>query len=336
MICISFSLLSAENTEIKRLKARAEAHLDIQEIDEAISAYKQVLEIDPNEIEALFNIASIYQMQGKFEEAVKYSEMGMKIESDKQPFFYSGTGNLYDLLGDYDKAVEIYLEGIEKFPKAEFLHSDLGIVYLSQQKEKMAESEFIKTIEINPLYSAAHYLLGEIYMSQEKGIPAVLAFSYYLILEPVSDNAGDAVLNILEMFDYYSENRSGRDDESIFSGIEKKFAEKITPLEDLGSDKKLTISIMKSNFDLLFGLFNEIDTDSDDFAARFYVPFCWKLKENGYTELFVYLLFQTPDLTLRDFSVERLKKNVTQVKEFMKLFFEHYGMVNPNELKIDE
>jgi tetratricopeptide (TPR) repeat protein len=77
-------------------------------------------------------------------------------------------GIIYSQGGDYKKAEEIYLTGIEAVPDDPELHFNLGIVYDKLDRFEDMISEMRKTIEIDPDHENALNYLG--YSFADKGI----------------------------------------------------------------------------------------------------------------------------------------------------------------------
>jgi class 3 adenylate cyclase/tetratricopeptide (TPR) repeat protein/TolB-like protein len=76
-------------------------------LDEAISEYKQILELDSEQYNYLQSIGSIYEQKGDFNESLKYYEKyAEQLPEDYNS--YTTIGDLYRAMGDYHNAKSYY------------------------------------------------------------------------------------------------------------------------------------------------------------------------------------------------------------------------------------
>jgi len=67
-ICFSVSLFGQKNDALKK----ANKQYDLHAYNLAIKSYKEALQTNPNELEALSNIADCYRHLGRFEESANF------------------------------------------------------------------------------------------------------------------------------------------------------------------------------------------------------------------------------------------------------------------------
>jgi len=123
-------------------------------IEAALQYYKKAYNIDPKNIDAIFGIATSYQMLGQNDEATKkYMEL-LEIEPD----YYSAKNNLIILISgnSVDKAISELKKIDEKYPNNAFVLAQIGTIYSFLDKNNDAIFFLGKAIEIepsNPIYS---------------------------------------------------------------------------------------------------------------------------------------------------------------------------------------
>jgi tetratricopeptide (TPR) repeat protein len=125
----------------------------LNKFDEAIDAYEKSLEIDPNGMMPLQNIAVAYQYKKEYKKAIKaYKKLAIIDKSNPEVFY--GIGNVYTInLKDYEegldylcKAYNMYIE--QKSPYRTDAEKLINYIY-SEMKEQGKEEKFNQILEAN-------------------------------------------------------------------------------------------------------------------------------------------------------------------------------------------
>lgn len=74
---------------------------------EAIQAYKQSLELEPNSFESLFNLALAYKSDYQYEQAIETYEKALEIKPNNADIYFN-LGNIYENINDTQTALEYY------------------------------------------------------------------------------------------------------------------------------------------------------------------------------------------------------------------------------------
>jgi tetratricopeptide (TPR) repeat protein len=129
-----------------------------------IELYKNVLELEPNNIGALNNIGAAYNNAYNSMDAIKHLTKAIEIN----PNYAIALANLaysYNLLNDLDKALEYANKAIEKNPNIDWSYSVKGNIFTKQGKLDEAEKTFGLAIKINPntpeVYNTRGYFYEE-------------------------------------------------------------------------------------------------------------------------------------------------------------------------------
>ena len=120
-------------------------------VEEAVGAYKKVLELNPGAAGALVNLGTIYYRLRKFQEAEKY-----------------------------------YLAAIEADPGYPLAQFNLGNLYDEQERLADAFDYYRRSLALNPNYADAHFNLALLCERQGDALKAVYHWKAYLKL----DNSG--------------------------------------------------------------------------------------------------------------------------------------------------
>jgi tetratricopeptide (TPR) repeat protein len=134
-------------------------------LDAAIEAYKKALLINPNYVDAHYNMGNALRDYGKHDEAITAYENALNLQPGHIDA-YNNVGNILRNQGKLEKAIIAFKKAIKINPNRPDLHSNLGSVFQDQEKFKEAIAAFKKSIKLEPNYIAAHNNLGNIYRLQ--------------------------------------------------------------------------------------------------------------------------------------------------------------------------
>jgi tetratricopeptide (TPR) repeat protein len=96
-------------------------------VEDAVDAYRKVLDLNPGAAGALVNLGTIYYRLHKFEEAEKYYLAA--IEADPEyPLAQFNLGNLYDEQGRFPEAIDFYRRALELNPQYADAHFNLALL----------------------------------------------------------------------------------------------------------------------------------------------------------------------------------------------------------------
>lgn len=122
---------------------------------EAEDVYRKVLHINPDLIDAHFNLGNMLQTQGRFDEAVLC--YGRVLAADRN---HTGThynlGILYAEQGKFDAAEACFRRALETAPDYAEALNNLGNVLKEQGKLDEAIASYRRALKINPCYAFAY------------------------------------------------------------------------------------------------------------------------------------------------------------------------------------
>jgi tetratricopeptide (TPR) repeat protein len=214
--------------------------------------------------------------------------------------FYLMMGNALDELGRGKESIDVYEFALKQEPQSGPLHYNLAVSLNHAGKKREAKAESEKAVQYQPEHASNHLLLAQLYQDLGYRIPAIFAYSQFLLLEPDSPRAGQ-VLPILQNL-ITGGVRQGKDpktitillsnkspaDEGDFGPTEAMMS--ILVAADVMGDKTPKPS---SAFDRLVSVYSSIGESLKNakpkggFAAKYYAPYFAALVEAGHTEAFV-------------------------------------------------
>src|SRR6266850_1235434 len=134
--------------------------------DEAIKLYQEVLQSYPTEKEALFEVGDLLVHKGDHLPALSYFDRALAID----PAFERALGHVvwtYELLGQYDKALEHAKQHVARLPSEES-YRELAQVYVLQGDFDSALQTYQHALETFPTSAMPLKGVGEIYIFKDE------------------------------------------------------------------------------------------------------------------------------------------------------------------------
>jgi tetratricopeptide (TPR) repeat protein len=121
-----------------------------------IELYKDVLEIEPENKNALNNIGVAYNDIYHYQEAISYLSKAIELDVN-YGLAYANRASSYNQLGQLDLALKDAEKAIKLNPNSEWAYSIKGNVLTKEKKYVEAERILTKAIEINPKSPEAYF-----------------------------------------------------------------------------------------------------------------------------------------------------------------------------------
>lgn len=276
---------------------------DAGKYDEAIKTYEKGLELEPNAQILYYEIAYANYAKGNHKAAIKKAKKAIKLGGKNTANAYILLGNTQDIMGKPKKAVKTFKKAIKEYPDSYLLQYNLGLTSFNLNELEQAETALIEAASINPAHASSHYLLGFTKMNQERNVQALLAFTFFLLLEPDSKRAENALKsteNILGIHKKVEETNTvylslnALQDESEFSTAEVMLSlsnasikMKTDSMTNVTEEEKFHIALEK-----IYAFLKESKKDQDDFWWSFYVDIYTDILEHDHFETFCYFITQ--------------------------------------------
>ncbi|MBT3184903.1 MAG: tetratricopeptide repeat protein [Nitrospina sp.] len=141
-------------------------HYDNQDYAKAIEEYKLALRQNTNDTFAMYNLAVVYQDQGKTDQAEKLYQDVLKIIEDS--FSRINLAGIFYNKGNHEEAFEQLETAANKNPDSAYPLSALGEFKEREGKLAEAEKNYLKALSIDNRHALTHYRLGRLHLKQEK------------------------------------------------------------------------------------------------------------------------------------------------------------------------
>ncbi len=191
-----------------QILASAVQHHQAGRLDQAEQLYRQILQTDPNHIDAWHLLGVASSQAGRHAVAADCINRAIKL-NPKAAVFYGNLGNVYTSLGQIADAVNAYQQALQLKPDFVEARLNLGIAFKDQGQLELALASFQQALRLQPDNPIAHNHLGVIYREQRNLDAAVDSYRRALQLNPNFADAHNNLANVL--------NDLGRIEDSIAS-----------------------------------------------------------------------------------------------------------------------
>ena len=121
------------------------------------------LKENPNDPEALYHMADLYERNAQYKEAIDAYNKVLKIRP-KSGYIYFKIGTAYDRINQPAEAVTAFQEAVKLMPTNAVAFNNMGIAYGKLNKPDKEIAALKKAIKLRPRYSSARYNLGITYL----------------------------------------------------------------------------------------------------------------------------------------------------------------------------
>jgi tetratricopeptide (TPR) repeat protein len=147
----------------------AAVYMEKGSYDLAIKNFEQVPPASPLYLQAVVLQAHSYRVMEKKDKALAVLKEALKIRKDV-PQFYSSLAALLSENKDYEQAMLVIREGVERFPNNTDLRFLLGTLFDKIGKVEQTIDEMNKVLEVNPDHAQALNYVAYTYADQNKNL----------------------------------------------------------------------------------------------------------------------------------------------------------------------
>ncbi len=155
--------------------------------------YKQAQK-KPNDIEALYHLADLYDRSAQYPEAIETYKKVVKLKPDMGYVWFKMATD-FDRLNKPAEAVEAFRTAAKYLPNHAVLFNNMGIAYGKLGKDEDEIAALRKAIKIRSNYAAARYNLGITYLRKKN---RAAAMKEYEALKEFDEGMADALHKEIE------------------------------------------------------------------------------------------------------------------------------------------
>ena len=335
------TLFGQQKEEAEKLVKEGIVFHDKGDYESAIDKYNKALGLDKDNLFALAEKAASLLCLQKYDEAIENCERVFEKYQGEEALklVYVTCGNAYDGLEETYKSLDMYDEGLKLFPDFYLLHFNKGITLLNSERYDEAIICFQKSISFNPQHASSQNALGRLLNITDKRIPAILALSRFLILEPQSKRAkgnlellqnimkanvektGKNTINININPNMLGDTTAdGRPNENSFAITDLILSMDAALDYNKKNKKKTEIEKFIRKFETICNSLKEVQDKNYGFYWDYYVPYFVEMHDKNFIKTFAYIAFATSDYPYVNKWLKTHEKDINSFYEWSSNF----------------
>ena len=188
--------MKEDNLAIKKKFNLALENQKKNNLNIAEKLYNEILNIEPNHLETICYLATLYAQTRRIDLAKKLFIKANEINPNNSSI-NNNLGNIFLELGESKKALKYYEKAIKLKPDYADAYLNLGIAFKSLKKYQQAINYFMKAIDVQPENIRSYNILGRIFKELGEYNKAIYFYEKSLKINP---NNFITFNNILELF----------------------------------------------------------------------------------------------------------------------------------------
>src|SRR5436190_341231 len=163
--------------------AIAVQHHQAGQLQAAEQIYRQILAVDPNQVDALHLLGVIALQMGKHELAIQHISRAIELNGTES-VFHNNLGNAFKAHGKLDEAVACFRRALDLTPDYAEAHSNLGTAFKDLGRLDEAVACHRRALELKPDLAEAHSNLSNTFRQLRRFDDALTSYTRALELKP--------------------------------------------------------------------------------------------------------------------------------------------------------
>jgi protein O-GlcNAc transferase len=179
-------------------------HHQAGRIAEAAAIYRDLIDANPEDHDALHLLGVTAIQGGRFEEAVELISRSLAVDSSN-PHALNHLGEAYRGLQFLDEAMTCFERALELNSQLFQAHNNLGNVFQARGNIEAAVACYKNAVDANPQYAEAHTNLGNILLERASYDAAITCYRRALEIRPEFAEASYNLGNVFKVLRNYDE-----------------------------------------------------------------------------------------------------------------------------------
>ncbi len=167
----------------------------------------EILEVRPDNAEALHLLGLIFYKRGAHDLAAKNIRKAIKFNPNDADVYYD-LGNILQDKGQMTSAITNYKKAVKLNPKCVEAYNNMGIVLQDSGQPDKAIKCYKEALRINPDYADAHNNIGVAFQEKRQLDEAITHFQKALLIMPDYTNAYHNLVEAIQGKGYESKNKN--------------------------------------------------------------------------------------------------------------------------------
>ncbi len=144
-------------------KRLAGIHAQLGELEKALTLYRKVFEINPDDLEACLALADLHNQRRDYDQSIVILEQALR-QNPREQKILAALASVYDCLGKSDDALAAYQQALQIMPENRELLSNVARMYLNKNDYQKALQQYGKVLSLDPDDFEANYNVGLLYL----------------------------------------------------------------------------------------------------------------------------------------------------------------------------
>ncbi len=341
LLLFSFGAIAQSSSVQTLIKEGMELH-DQKEYKQAIKKFEQALKINPQSVQAIYEMSLSYLELKDYRNASKYSTQ--IIHSNNKGISigaYAVKSEALVGMGQIEKAITLLQEGLRKNGDSHLLHFNLALNYYKTGDLDKTIEHANRAIQLNKTNSGA-FLLNA-YAQKDKGwwLRSIYSFQMFLLLEPDSERSKNAFDEMIQVMlikpqpeipverSFIQQQLSTKTIQkaqvlpplSVQDGVNRKLVYQaiiltIDSLKKVGKDSDILLTFKEVNRAILHSLDQQKETTLQSVYWGFLHPFFTTIVNSEYYDTFARYI----SVSYLPESLEWWKNNKQEAEKFIHWF----------------
>jgi len=141
--------LKTRPDDIRILNPLSKIYLEEGNYQKAFPLLLRIIELDPRQVKAHYNLAMLYQIRALNDRAEQEFQIAARLDPE-DPDIHFNLGNIYYKTGDYQKSIDQYLMTTQINPMYKDAFYNLAGVYDDMNEVELALNAYRTVLKINP------------------------------------------------------------------------------------------------------------------------------------------------------------------------------------------
>lgn len=319
-----FALAQDKPVDSGKLVKEGIEKYDAEEYEKALALFAQVPDYDSNGTWAQYEKAMALHALERYSESVDVLHRLVGEFKYRTPATYNLWGTAADDMGQTEKALKIYQDGLRLYPMSHLIAFNAGVTFLQNEHTDSGYAYAFRAANINPMHPGSYNTLGMANVKKGCVVPAMLNL-IHAVLVGLESNNGIRPLQNLNALCTGGSDAELKKAKNPYAGFPVDFKNEdflITSRSALTDKFKKKIKLREPvalQTLLLMDLLQE-EHEKIPFYGPLHVAFLRKVKAAELEETLVYTLYvPTGHATIMDYT----NKNSKKLRQLLELYFSH-------------
>ena len=189
-------LLRNEPDNLEYLSTIGSIYVKSNEDEKALPYYQRIIELFPHSVSAMNGIGAIYRRLKRYDESIEILQRALNENKDVANVYYT-LGFTYREMGLYDEAIECFENVIDENANDVLAYNHLGSIYSAKGDFQRAIDIFKHGLQIDQNHPILNYNIAHCFESLEQYPDAIRSYETALKTKPVWNDAIRDFSNLL-------------------------------------------------------------------------------------------------------------------------------------------